>query len=263
MMDTADPQASVSDAAPLADPLAEARRIISRGDREGVVLRVLGGAAVCLRAPGNAPLLKREVRDIDLVTPAGGKRAVAGVFESLGYVDDEQFNAFHGAQRQIYVDLVNRRKVDVFIGSFSMCHAIPIADRLDRDWLTIPLAELLLTKLQIVQLTERDERDIFNLCFHHELADSGEAGIDTDLIARLCAQDWGLWRTCKGTIERCRSDLDNYTLGESEREVIARRLEELWQRIEAAPKTSKWRLRNRVGDRVRWYNEPEEEPAVG
>jgi hypothetical protein len=254
-MSTTSPDANVA----LADPIAEARRVVAGAGEKGVVLRLLGGVAVCLQAPESKPLLSREIKDIDVVTPRGNKKAVAAAFQSLGYVDDEVFNAFHGAHRQIYVDIANERKVDVFVGAFSMCHEIPIAERLDREPLTIPLAELLLTKLQIVELNERDERDIYNLCFHHDLSAGGAPGIEASLIADLCARDWGLWRTCKGTIERCRADLAGYELGERERALIAQRLAGLWEAIEAAPKTSKWRWRARVGDRVRWYEEPEEE----
>ena len=103
---------------------------------------------------------------------------MARAFQALGYVDDEMFNAFHGAHRQIYVDVANERRVDVFVGMFSMCHEIPIAERLHHEPLTVPLAELLLTKLQIVELNERDERDIYNLCFHHEISSAGEPGIE-------------------------------------------------------------------------------------
>jgi hypothetical protein len=252
MMGTTSPDANLA----LADPIAEGRRVVEQARASGIVLRLLGGVAVFLQAPDSRPLLPREIRDIDLVTPKGNKREVAQLFRGLGYVEDEQFNAFHGAHRQIYIDEENRRKVDVFVGTFSMCHEIPIAARLERDPLTVPLAELLLTKLQIVELNERDERDIYNLCYHHEL---GERGIEAELIAALCARDWGLWRTCRGTLDRCRADLGGYALGERERGVIEARLGSLWERIEAEPKTSRWRWRARVGDRVRWHEEPEEE----
>jgi hypothetical protein len=251
-MGTTSPDANVA----LADPIAEGRRVVDAARTRGLVLRLLGGVAIFLQAPDGKPLLPREIRDIDLVTPKGSKRAVLELFRTLGYVEDEVFNAFHGAHRQIYVDVENRRKVDVFVGAFSMCQEIPIAERLDREPLTVPLAELLLTKLQIVELNERDERDIYNLCYHHEI-DPG--GIEGELIAELCARDWGLWRTCKGTIERCQTDLGGYALDDRQREVIDARLSRLWATIDAAPKTSKWRWRAKVGERVRWYEEPEEE----
>ncbi len=259
MMSATSPDSSAgSNGATLADPIAEGRRVVAGAGEKGVVLRLLGGVAIFLQAPEGMPLLTREIRDIDVVTPRGNKRAVAEAFQSLGYVDDEVFNAFHGAHRQIYVDVANERKVDVFVGAFSMCHEIPIAERLNREPFTVPLAELLLTKLQIVELNERDERDIYNLCFHHEISGAGEPGIEGGLIGNLCARDWGLWRTCKGTIERCRTDLAHYPLEPSERDLIDARLARLWDAIEAAPKTSKWRWRAKVGERKRWYEEPEE-----
>jgi hypothetical protein len=254
-MGTTSPDANLR----LADPIAEGRRVVESARTAGLVMRLLGGVAVFLQAPDTKPLLHREVRDIDVVTPKGSKRAIAELFLSLGYVEDEVFNAFHGAHRQIYVDVEHERKLDVFVGAFSMCHEIPIAERLDREPLTVPLAELLLTKLQIVELNERDERDIYNLCYHHDI-DAG--GLEAEVIAELCARDWGLWRTCRGTIDRCRSDLADYTLGDRERAIIDDRLQRLWAVIDAAPKTSKWRWRAKVGERVRWYEEPEEEAAA-
>jgi hypothetical protein len=246
----------------LADPVAEARRLVGQADQAGLVVRALGGTAVCLQAPGGRPLLPRPVGDIDLVTPRGGNRAIASLLEADGYVGDEMFNALHAAHRQVYFDPTNDRKLDAFVGHFSMCHVIPISARLDHDPLTIPLAELLLTKLQIVQLTERDQRDIYNLCFHHELDGAGGSGIESALVADLCARDWGLWRTSKGTIERCDADLAHSELAADQRQTISERLQRLWERVQAAPKTQRWRLRNRVGDRVRWYEEPEEESAA-
>jgi len=243
----------------LADPVAEGRRLVAHAQTQGVTVRLLGGVAVFLQAPDGKPLLDREIRDIDVVAPRDSKRLLEPLFQGLGYIGDESFNVLHGHHRQLYVDLANERKVDVFVGSFSMCHAIPIADRLDDDPLTVPLAELLLTKLQIVQLNERDERDIYNLCFHHPISDTDGRAIEGPVIARLCAADWGLWRTVKGTIERCQKDLEHYALASDVRVLIAQRMDELWRQIEAAPKSGKWRRRSRLGDRMRWYQEPEEE----
>src|SRR6202521_3538884 len=244
---------------PLGDPVSESRRLVAAANARGLLVRALGGVAVCLQAPAGGLLLPRACGDIDLATRREGRRAVADLLAEAGYVGDQMFNALHGARRLLFYDEANRRKLDVFVGEFSMCHVIPLMDRLDREPLTIPLAELLLTKLQIVQLNERDQRDIYNLILHHHLSDGDGTGIETDYIAGLCAKDWGLWRTCKATIERCAENLAGYSLPEDSSRLIAERLASLWQRIEAAPKSAKWRIRSRVGDRVRWYDEPEEE----
>jgi len=243
---------------PLADPVAEARRVIDAAREQDVTVRAVGGVAVYLLSPGHQPLLPRPLKDIDLVTPRGQGNAAGRVLTQLDYVGAEMFNALRGSRRQLFHDPVNQRDVDVFVGEFTMCHTVPIAERLDRLPYTVPVAELLLTKLQIVELNERDERDIYTLCYHHSLAEDPSSCIDAALIAALCADDWGLWRTCKGTIERCVADVGRYELEAAAREQILSRLSALWDRIEAEAKTSRWRRRSRLGERKRWYQEPEE-----
>ena len=246
------------DSAPLPDPVAESRRLVEAATGKGVVARLLGGAAIHLQAPPGGPLLAHPVKDIDLATRRGARTAVTEVLLAAGYVADQMFNALHGARRLLFYDQANSRKLDVFIGDFSMCHQIPIADRLDRERLTVPLAELLLTKLQIVKLTERDQRDIYSLLYHHPVTNGDGSGIEADFIAQVCARDWGLWRTTRATIEHCQANLGLYGLDGKAAEVIEERLTALWSRIEKEPKSSRWRLRSRVGDRMRWYDEPEE-----
>ncbi len=246
------------DSVPLRDPVAEARRLVEAANRLGVVARVLGGAAVYLQAPAEGPLLPRPIKDIDVATHRGARTAVTQVLIAAGYAPDRMFNALHGAGRLLFYDEANARKLDVFIGDFSMCHQIPIADRLEREPLTLPLAELLLTKLQIVKLTERDQRDIYNLIYHHPVTDGDSSGIEGDFIAQVCARDWGLWRTAKSTIEHCQANIGSYGLDGESVGLIEERLALLRKGIENEPKSGRWRLRNRVGDRVRWYAEPEE-----
>jgi hypothetical protein len=244
--------------APLADPVAEARRIIDAATARDLTVRVLGGVAVVMQAPDERPLMPRQLKDIDVVTVPREGKATAQLLAELGYVGEEMFNALRGSRRQLFHDPVNARELDVFVGEFAMCHALPIAGRLDQEPYTVPLAELLLTKLQIVELNERDECDIYTICHHHELTEAQPAGIDAAFIARLCAEDWGLWRTCQGTIERCVSDIDGYGLAPDARERIVGRLRGLWERIEREPKPGKWKRRARLGERKRWYQEPEE-----
>src|SRR5207253_2067796 len=146
----------------------------------------------------------------------------------------------------------------VFVGGFQMCHSIPVADRLDVDPETVPLAELLLTKLQIVRLNDKDLRDIVALLLDHDVADTDLNAINGAVVARLCSDDWGLWRTCHLTIEGVRGHLGDLRLALDEESAVRSRLDALETRLDAAPKTRRWRLRGRVGDRVRWYEEPEE-----
>jgi hypothetical protein len=248
--------------APLPQILDEARRLATTALERDVPIRLVGGLAVRLRVDeAFHPGLSREYKDIDFVTLKGRGRQVAGFLEEMGYEPQKQFNAMNGHERLLFHDIANERQLDVFVGAFRMCHRIPITDRIILDPLTLPLAELLLTKLQIVNLNEKDLRDIVAILHHHEIGDTDGDTINANRVAQLCAEDWGLWRTCKMNVERVRTGLQYYDIAHEERLIVEQRVERLWERIDAEPKPRAWRLRDRIGDRKRWYQEPEEVEA--
>jgi hypothetical protein len=249
---------TVDDAGPLADPVAEARRLIAAADGQGLLLRVLGGVAVYLLAPDGKPRIPRRVKDIDVAVPRGSGRPAARLLEQAGYVGDQMFNALHGSRRLLFIDPAHERHLDVFVGEFSMCHEIPLTARLDRAPLTVPPEELLLSKLQIVEATANDQSDLYSLLVQYDVV-AGTGSLDASFVARLCAKDWGLWRTCVGSIDRLLANLESSPLDPGEAARVQARLEALRGYLEAEPKTMKWRLRSQVGDKVRWYQQPEEE----
>jgi hypothetical protein len=244
--------------APLGDIVEEARRLRSAADEQNIPLRLIGGVAVHLHTEHPNPLLQRPYKDIDLVAMKGTSRKVNQFMEEMGYERDAVFNATNGHRRLLYYDVGNQRQVDVFVGSFEMCHQIPITDRIARDHLTVPLAELLLTKMQVVELNEKDQRDIVALLADHDVGPSDDNTINSDFIARLLAGDWGLWRTTKLNVERIRQAIPQYDIGADAQATVRDRIDRLWQRIEAEPKSGKWKMRDRIGDRKRWYEQPEE-----
>jgi hypothetical protein len=255
-----DAQARTVSNGPLQDLVEESLRLLGAAAEAGVPLRLVGGLAVKLHSAGAVhPALERAFGDIDFVTLRNKGPEASALIESLGYEGHRVFNTINAGRRATFYDGAHQRKLDLFIGTFEMCHVIPITERIELEPLTIPLAELLLTKLQVVHLTEKDQRDVLVLLYEHDVAAGDSETINTDYVARLCAEDWGLWRTVKLNIERTRSGIGAYALSAEEQQVIEERLEALWERIELEPKSRSWRLRDRVGDRKRWYDEPEEE----
>lgn len=244
---------------PLADIAAEADRILAAARAAPVPLRLLGGLAIRRQAGDRTPAaLRRSYEDIDLATPKGGGPAVSQLMMALGYEADKEFNTLQRSRRMAFYDLANQRKADVFVGTFELCHTIAITDHIDADPDTIPLAELLLTKLQVVELNEKDLRDLIALLLAIPIGSGDDREIDGDRIAALLAGDWGLWRTTQINLERIREGVAGYDLEPAESERVRARCDELWARIEREPKTRGWSLRNRIGDRKRWYETPEE-----
>jgi hypothetical protein len=241
------------------DALVEAGRLMDAANESDVLMRTIGGVAVGLHAPsGVPPALVRSYRDIDLVTTKKGGPAALKLLVDMGYEPNARFNSLNSATRLVVYDMVNGRQIDVFVGSFRMCHSIPITDRLALDSRTIPLAELLLTKLQIVKLNEKDLKDIFAIVVEHDVSDHDADTINGEYIAELLAGDWGLWRTSRGTIETSRARLPESGLDPAQQQLVDERLTALWQRVEARSKSMRWKARARVGDRTKWYDEPEE-----
>ena len=236
----------------------EAERLLDQAQREGTTLALLGGVAVRLHATDVPPSLDREYKDIDFAVPKGRGGDADKLLRAGGYEPEISFNAMMGKERMLFHDTAHGRQVDVFVGSFRMCHEIPFGNRLAAGERTVPLAELLLTKLQIVELHEKDVRDTVRLFHGHDVADHDGEAVNGARIAELCANDWGLWRTITANLSRCREHLADYALPDPDQQQIGRRLDDVLERIEQAPKSRGWKLRAKIGERKRWYELPEE-----
>jgi Uncharacterised nucleotidyltransferase len=242
-----------------ADVLEEAVRLLAAAEQAGLRVRVMGGMGIVLHVGELLhPAFRRDIGDIDLATPKREGRKVAEFLAAQGYEPNKTFNAMHGARRLLFYDEPNGRQIDVFVGTFEMCHQLPLEQRLDLEPLTLPLADLALTKLQIVKLNRKDAYDLYSLLLTHEVADHDDDAINAQWIGELCGRDWGLFRTVQLNLERLQADLQVPELTPDELETIRGRLRQLEEAIERAPKTGKWKMRARVGDRVRWYEDPEE-----
>ena len=243
----------------LPDVVEEGRRVLARADEQNVTLRLLGGVAVVLRSGnGLAEPFRRAYEDLDFATSRASAKACAGLLRELGYEPHVPFNSLHGSERLLFFDTQHGRKADVFVGRFRMSHEIPLEERLALEPLTVPLAELLLTKLQIAELNEKDVRDSIALLHGHSVGDEDGDAVNGARVAEILGDDWGLWRTITGNLAVCGDHLVRYALDAAEQRRVAERIDLLGGWIDAEPKSRAWRLRARVGERKRWYETPEE-----
>ena len=242
---------------PHEDPIDESKRIAEAAKRKKVGLKLLGGAGIHAHSPSahKAPL-KRKYGDLDYATSKKDRKAVVELFRELGYEPNERFNLMNGDRRLYFYDPHNGRQVDVFIDVFRMSHDIDLRGRLEHDHPAVSPSDLLLSKLQIYEVNRKDLVDVAALMLDHTIeARTHEDAIEAAYIARLAAADWGMYRTLQVNIERLRAMLEEL---EIDRELVKARLDELWSAIDSEPKPFKWRVRAQVGDRVRWYELPEE-----
>jgi hypothetical protein len=240
---------------------AEAERILGATASAGLTLRLVGSLAVLKRCPQFGFLASRDrvYRDIDLAGYAGEARAVQEQLIRLGYVENREVFVVAEGSRAIFEHASNGLHVDVFYDKLDFCHVISLTGRLEADSPTVPLAELLLGKMQIVRISQKDIIDSIVLLLEHPLGEADRESVNAGRIARLCARDWGLWRTATMNLDKVRRAAEAYSQFNSEQKVlIAVQLDALLARIGAERKSLAWRLRAFVGDRIKWYKDVEE-----
>jgi hypothetical protein len=244
----------------LQDPLAEALRVVDAATAVGLAVRATGGVGIALVCESaRRPPLARPYQDIDFMADARHAPAITRLFVELGYEPEEEFNVLHGQRRLFFLEREHHRQADVFLDAIEMCHRLDVRDRIEIHDHALPPADLLLSKLQVVQTNDKDYRDAIAVLADHELT-ADDAGISINRINDLCAGDWGWWRTVTMVAERTHKVARELCQGEGgeELEHVPDRIRHMLAEIERAPKSRKWKMRARVGERVRWHEDPED-----
>jgi hypothetical protein len=259
------PEPAVEIAGPtFRDPLAEALRLIRLADEQDLQVRLMGGLSFHARCPDWTARIERERRDIDLATRSRDRKALSLLMEANGYAADRQYNALYGHKQLYFVDPLRGRPVDVLVDRLEMCHRLEFADRLRLDRPTVPLAEMLLSKLQIARINRKDILDALALLSEYPLESADDGAINVARITGLTSSDWGWWRTVTGNLDKFRlfhnteiqpGELDFRRPARFE---IPAQLAALRGAIDAAPKSTRWKMRAQIGERVQWFEEPEE-----
>lgn len=236
-------------AQPLADVAAEGERIVLAAAERGLTVRLCGGAAIAYLCPSSRrPPLAREYKDVDVVALRRERSDVSSLLAVLGYEPREEFNLLHGGARLLFWDAANARQLDVLLDRFEMCHTLELAARLAGAGAALDAADLLLTKLQVRETNDRDVKDALALLV--------DAAPDVDRVASLLSEDWGWWRTATEVLERVAAAVD--MLDPADAAVARAWIVRLRRELESRPKSVRWRARSLVGERMRWYEEPDE-----
>jgi hypothetical protein len=250
----------MTDAQQTLDSVAEeGLRLAGDARDQGLSLRLLGGVAVWAHCPSaRAAPLARSYGDADFVAAASERKRITPFMEAHGYEADRMFNALHGATRLNFHDASRDRPVDVLLDKFAMAHELDLRDSASPDALTISLADLLMTKLQVVNINEKDVRDLLALLVDHGF---GDGDIELKRILDATRNDWGLEHTMHRSLATLGELASGFELTDDQLRTVSSRIAELTAALDGAPKGAKWKMRARVGERVKWYEEPEEARA--
>ena len=255
---------TVADSKRLGLMVAEATKIITEAEKRQLHLRLLGAIAFQVRCPKFSFLstkLNRILTDIDFAGYSKERAKVANMMREFGYQDEAAVTAIFGHRRMIWDHKSNGVHVDIFFDKLEMNHDIPFENRLDLDQLTIPLADMLLEKMQIVQITEKDYIDAMMLLREHSIDNDGgnPEAIDARYIAKLLSKDWGFYYTVTTNLTNVNNRLSQYNdISEDDRQDITSKTRALAKRIEEEPKPMSWKMRAKVGPKSKWYRVVEE-----
>ena len=271
--------------------IAEAKGIVDAARERGLVLRLLGGLATRLYCR-SLDFCERDHGDIDLIGHRRDAGRIEQLFADLGYQADRHVQfATDGRQLRFsrecrHGDEWSRYRphdedhADVFLDTFKLEHAIDLRERLELDDYAVTPTDQLLIKLQMAELEEKDERDVFTLLRDLRAGaagrgagdvlgggegasarDSDRVSLDFGYIARLCAHDWGLYHDVLNNLQRLQDRLGSYEVDAGVEGRVRVALTGLEQAIEAQPTSSAWRLRAKIGTRMAWRNVVEEQGA--
>ncbi len=244
------------------DPLTDAMRIAQGAVEAGIGLKLLGGLAVRVICPDYPPRLRRD-QDMDFACLSKERKKVAAHLEKAGCQPDKRFNNLNG-DRQMYFNAPSGRPIDVMVDRLTMCHTLDFRPAFRKLPYTVDVVDLLLSKLQIVELNEKDARDIVQLLAGLPVRESADGTsqpfLDSKRFGQLLAGDWGWWRTVTGNLTKLPTlteEKPQLVPASSPRDPLAQ-ARQLAEVAESVPKGMKWKLRANVGDRIRWYELPEE-----
>jgi hypothetical protein len=241
---------------------SEGERIVSEGKKRDLHLRLLGAIAFQSHCPKFSFLttrLNRVLSDVDFAAYGKESGRITAMMRELGYEDQPMVTALWGDRRTIWDNRSNGMHVDIFFDKLEMNHVVSFEDRLDMDPLTISLVDMLLEKMQIVHINEKDIVDTAMLLREHNVGEAGPETIETRYIGKLLSSDWGFYYTFTTNLRKVRERLREYReLGDEDRADIIAKIEKLLKIIEDEPKTMAWKLRARVGVSRKWYRDVEE-----
>ena len=153
---------------------AEAKRLLDQIERAGVAARLIGGMAIRLLAADRLPpAYERPIQDLDFILTKRDRPAFNTLLIDAGYLPQEQFNALYGARRLLYDDPFARTPDRHVRGLVLDVPRAPLAEQIPLRPHTLPAADLLMTKLQIVELNENSATIYALLCTHTVSAGPG------------------------------------------------------------------------------------------
>jgi len=270
--------------------IGESREIVKKAEEEDIIIRILGGLGIAIHCKEHEEFAKKlgrtgagavegqEYSDIDFITYRSQREKIKELFDKIGYVKRKATLSTAASERQIYYHPKGWFYVDVFFDKLLVAnHPIDFKGRLELDYPTITVTDMLLEKIQMWEaFSVKDLKDCLLLLKAHDVKEKNEKeSIDALYIAKLLAQDWGFWYTATTNLKKLRkfvseidklgpeAEIDPKQIESKDQEDITRKIESILERIDKEPKSFGWKMRAKMGTKKKWYNPVERPETVG
>jgi hypothetical protein len=242
--------------------LQEGRRLAEEAQKQGIVMRVMGPIALHYYFPDYVDLYLRMERlgdrvftDIDYASYGKHRGNLVSFFESNGYQLEKRAAMMSGGTRLIFFSS-NIPMIDIFFDKLDYNHPIDYRNRLEIHPFCVSLADLMLQKLQIVQINDKDLKDAMLLLLAAPISDTDKDAINVKFIAKLFSDDWGFYFTATTNLKRIKETLAGVkALTDDQRTIISEKVDYFLKFIEDTPKSGKWKNRAKTGTSKLWYQE--------
>lgn len=244
----------------------EAMTLVNEATKKGLLLRVMGGMAIYMHSKEYETLWRNLARlgtkvftDIDFVAYGKQRNALYEFVQARGYKTDPRFLYQFGKTRHIFFG-GRVPMVEIFYDQLEMNHTVPYAGRLEKDSPTVPLGELMMQKLQVVKINEKDIKDLIVLIRAHELGESDNDKINMGVFDSVdLFNDWGWCYTATMNLNKVKKFSSEYPqMSEDDKRIVGERVDRMLSYIEGKPKSFKWKMRSKVGTKTMWYNPVED-----
>ena len=239
----------------------EALDLVRAAESQGIQLRILGSIAYRIQCPNNLHLfddMSRVLTDVDFGAMKVQNQKIREFMIARNYQPDEGVYVASEGSRHIYEHPDTKLNVDVFADELYFCHRIPFKGRLELDTPTLSTTDLLLETMQIVEINLKDFKDTLVLLLEHPLGSAKDSNkhIDVDYLCAIMSRDWGFYHTFTTNLRQVLNHISQFSaITDAEAETIRAKVGDLLQALADTPKTMTWKLRAKVGTKMRWYQE--------
>lgn len=223
-----------------------------------IVARLFGGLSIEVIAPWKDIFgIDRPVKDIDIIVPRSSMITAMDVLSIDGWKMNGRNQRINSGILVCAIDNTSGTRLDMYADPVILNQTLYFGQRLRILEKTLTPVDLLISKLQIVNITDRDLDDICALAGGCQVAAvDSPSTLNAERLKIICSNSWALQYTSIGNLDAAERRAGTH------RDIQEERLARILQNVSLlrnictdCPKSWTWRLRAKIGPLLPWYEQ--------